>query len=134
MSYKLLDHTADIGISVKAETLEGLFMDAARAMFEIIGHSARGVDQKIEISLKTDTIEDLLHDFLSELLYIYETDDISFSRFKIQNFRKTHLCAIAYGEIVQPEDASVEIKAVTYHKLKIEKDKKGYKVNVIFDI
>jgi len=134
MPYKLINHTADTGIKVNAETLEGLFIDSAIGMFEIIGHSNTGVDQKVEISLKSDIVEDLLHDWLSELLYIYETDNIAFSKFKFGRLNKTHLKVTAYGEVVEPENAKTEIKAVTYHNLKVKKGKKEYSVEIIFDI
>lgn len=134
MPYKLIDHTADIGIKVNAKTLEELFIDSAMGMFDIIGHRNTGVDQKVEISLKNEMLEDMLHDWLSELLYIYETDNIAFSKFKFRKLDESHLKATAYGEVVEPENAKTEIKAVTYHKLKIKKNKKGYGVEIIFDI
>ncbi|PIP11854.1 MAG: hypothetical protein COT45_02215 [bacterium (Candidatus Stahlbacteria) CG08_land_8_20_14_0_20_40_26] len=134
MPYELIDHTADIGIKVNAETLEGLFTDSAIGTFEIIGHVNTGVDQKVEISLKSNILEDLLHDWLSELLYIYETDNIAFSKFKFGGLDETHLKVTAYGEVVEPENAKTEIKAVTYHNLEVKKDKKGYSVKIIFDI
>lgn len=134
MPYKLIDHTADIGIKVNAKTLEDLFIDSAKGMFEIIGHSNTGVDQKVEITLKSDVLEDLLHDWLSELLYIYETDNIAFSKFKFRSFNETFLKVTAHGEAVEPENAKTEIKAVTYHNLKIKKSKSGYSVEIIFDI
>lgn len=134
MPYELIDHTADVGIKVNAKTLEGLFIDSAMGMFEIVGHHHTGVDQKVEISLKSDMLEDLLHDWLSELLYIYETDNIAFSKFKFRKLDETHLKVTAYGEMVEPEKAKTEIKAVTYHNLKVKKNKKGYGVAIIFDI
>ncbi len=134
MPYELIDHTADVGIKVNAKTLEDLFIDSAKAMFEIIGHSNTGVDQKVEITLKSDVLEDLLHDWLSELLYIYETDNIAFSKFKFRNFNETFLKVTAHGEVIEPENAKTEIKAVTYHNLKVKKNKKGYSVEIIFDI
>ncbi len=134
MSYQIIDHTADIGIKITAPTLECLFIDSALAMFDIIGYSVKGVDQKVEISLKSNSIEDLLHDFLSELLYIYETDNIAFSRIKIKKLLKNSLSVTVYGEIVEQEQAKTEIKAVTYHRLKIEKNEDKYSVEIIFDI
>ncbi len=134
MPFQLIDHTADVALRVKAEDLEGIFIDAAQGMFKIIDNPSRGVDQKVKIDLKAETPEDLLHDWLSELLYIYETDNISFSKFKIMNLGETNLLITAYGEIIEPENAKVEIKAVTYHNLKIKKTKKGYSVDLVFDI
>ncbi len=134
MPYQLIDHTADVAIRVKADSLDSLFIDSAKGMFKIIGNPSHGVDQKVHINLTTESLEDLMHDWLTELLYIYETDNISFSKFKFKKLDKIHLEATAYGQVIEPENAQTEIKAVTYHKLKIKKEKKGYRVDIIFDI
>lgn len=134
MPYKFLDHTADIALRVNADTLEQLFIDSAKGMFDIIGNPGYGVDQKVEIDLKAETPEDLMHDWLSELLYVYEIDNISFSKFKFKNIDGKRLTATAYGQVVDAENAKKEIKAITYHRLKVKKDKKGYSVDIVFDI
>lgn len=74
--------------------------------------------------------------FLSELLYNYETKGILWKRFEIEELTEKRLSGYIFGEKINHQRHSLarEIKAVTYHQLKIEPYKKGWKIEVIFDV
>lgn len=141
--YELIEHTADVGIKVRGRTLKELFENSAKGMFGVIrgtetAHASHNVAErrKIEIKKEADGFEELLVDWLSELLYIFNKDNIIFSSFNIIRLNNKEILGEAAGEKIGPAQADfqVEIKAVTFHGLKIKKSKAGFNCSIIFDV
>lgn len=136
--YRIIDHTADIGLEATGESLDKAFENAAVGMFAILsGSSEIHPEQEMEIRVEAEDIEGLLVEFLSELLYLYEVEGMLFSKFMVrihEKNRKLYLDAKVWGESYNPEKHNypTEIKAVTYHMLKVEKNPPL--VRVIFDL
>lgn len=138
--YEYLEHTADIKFLAYGNTLEEVFENAALAMFNVIidtgkvsGETAR------EVSLTSPDLESLLVDWLSELLYLFEVDEIVFWKFRVEEIREEgegSIKAVAFGEQYYPESHpfETEIKAVTYNQLELEKTVDGWKAQVVVDI
>jgi len=137
-AYELIDHTADIGVKAYGKTLEEAFENVAKAMFDIITDSSEieSIGQ-FDLNLKAPNIEQLLVDWLSELLYLHSAENLVFGFFKILELddKKTSLQGRVFGEKfnISKHKIGSEIKAVTYHMLEI-KNKKPYHVQVLFDI
>jgi len=134
--YKIVEHTADVGIEAYGRSLEEAFENAAKGMFAIITNKSKIdniISKKIEIKNEGDD-ELLLVDWLNELLYIHDVEGLVFGEFDVSIDEK--LVAYAFGEEYnrQKHGYGVEIKAVTYHMLEIKRDKKGVKIKVLFDI
>jgi len=137
--YEIIEHTADVGIKANGRTLKELFENTAKGMFDIIEGGkkyAQKIQRKIEIKKDAQSFEELLVHWLSELLYIFNRDQIIFSNFKIQKLEKNRLIAKSSGEKIDPENTNLqtEIKAVTFHDLKIERNKQGFACSIIFDV
>ncbi|MFH1782090.1 MAG: archease [Candidatus Omnitrophota bacterium] len=140
--YEIIEHTADIGLKAFGKTLEELFHNAAIGMFDIIGGEEkdppRDLDFKKDIKIEKDidTYEELLVVFLSELLYIANKQKVIFRSFDILELDDNGIISNAKGKkLASLEDAfKVEIKAVTFHDLKIEKEKDIYYSTIIFDV
>ena len=140
--YEILEHTADVGLKASGSTLKELFENAARGMFEIIAGEkihqpfSEPASRKVEIKKEVKDLEELLVDWLSELLYIFNKEGILLGHFKVFELNYSGITGEAYGEKVDPERHTLqtEIKAVTFHRLKIEEDKKGFSCNIIFDV
>ena len=132
--YEFIEHTADIGVRAYGKNLSEAFENVAVGMFDIISDTSK-IDRTGEyrIDLEADNIEQLLVDWLSELLYIHETKNVLLSGFNIE-LDKNKLRARVYGEELDKRKHPIknEIKAVTYHILEVN-EKKGY-VQVLFDI
>jgi len=132
--YKLLEHTADAYVEVHGKNISELFENAAYAMFDLMT-DLKKVEQKgeMKVTLSADTREQLLIDFLGELLYLHETEDLVFSKFDIKTDGK-NLEAFVWGEKFDSKKHSKRtvVKAITYHKLEFD-DKKGI-LTVLFDI
>jgi len=135
--YKLLDHTADIGIIAFGKDISEAFGNAAYAMFDILTDVDRIEEtERVDLRVFASNIEDLLVAWLDELLYRYETERLICRRFVIDSINDRGLCAAVFGEKVDPDrhEIKAEIKSVTYHQLKVEKRDDGWKVQVIFDV
>jgi SHS2 domain-containing protein len=135
--YEIIPHTADIGIKAYGKDLRELFETAAYAMFDIIADLdglEGSVTQPIEISAQNT--EELLVAWLNELLYNFYTKQIIFFGFKITDIGETYLKACSLGRHVgqNRNRLKTEIKAVTYHELKIEEKRKNFVATVIFDV
>ena len=134
MPYETLEHTADIGIKVSAETPEELFVDSAKGMFEIIADTRLIKPQeKIQIEREADGYAELLVEWLRELLYQYSVTEIVFNEFSVLSLHPNFIKAIAWGDKAK-SGIKAEIKAVTYHELEFKKTESGYEAKVIFDV
>lgn len=137
LKYLLIDHTADIGIDIFGATLQELFTHAAFALFDIITDLSK-VDNSIEYTLEISGIdrEQLLVNWLTELLYLHDVKTLLFKDFYITDMKDNHLKATIRGEafIENKHVINTEIKAVTYHSLSITRKDHQWKARVIFDL
>jgi len=139
-NYEIIEHTADIGIRVKADNLDGLFKNAALAMFEIIAEKRpqttdhRPQAKNLTLKQKAENVEELFINWLNELLSLSATRELIFYDFKMNKLDRGVLEAVAIGEDIKDYKINTEIKAATYHELKIEDIESGWQVEVIFDV
>ena len=136
-TYELIEHTADVGIKVKGNDLKELFRNAAAAMFDIIAEKKEPEIKKqaeIKIKQKADDLEELFVNWLNELLSLSATKELIFSGFQINKIDKNTLQAVAMGEDIKNYKVNTEIKAATYHQLKLEQAKTGWQAEVILDV
>ncbi|MDD3492813.1 MAG: archease [Candidatus Thermoplasmatota archaeon] len=135
--YKTFEHTADIGIQAHGASLVEAFAHAARGMFSLMvdgSHIEPREEREIELPVEGDR-EQLLVDWLSELLYLRDVEGLVFGDFQVSIGEET-LRATVRGEPYSRERHAYgrEIKAVTYHLLEIKRTKKGVYIKVLFDI
>ena len=135
--YEHFEHTADLGLRIRAATLEELFAEAGLALTAALAgrlDSVRPAEPR-SINLEAADPVDLLHDWLSELLYLFETERLLFSRFDV-SLPPGRLTATAWGETTDParHEIELEIKAITYHGLKLESAPDGWLAEVIVDL
>ncbi|MBI3837548.1 MAG: archease [Planctomycetia bacterium] len=135
--YETFEHTADLGLRVRAADLPNLFVDAARGLFSIIVANLDAVRplETVSINVEGETSELLLFDWLGELLYTYDTRRLLLSEFDVQ-LGPTGLTATARGEPIDPGRHTLdhEVKAITYHGLKLQRENDGWLAEVIVDI
>ena len=134
--YELIEHTADVGIRLKAKDLKDLFKNAALALFEIIADKKIESKKKeqIKIKQKADNLEELFINWLNELLSLSATKELIFSDFQIDKLDKNNLQATAVGEAIENYRVNTEIKAATYHQLQLKQSESGCLAEVIFDV
>ncbi len=134
--FELIDHTADVGIIAYGADMSQAFANAARALFSLITE-LDDVEEVLhrDIALTAPDQESLLVEWLNELIYLFDAENIIFKRFDITQLNNTQLKARSYGEKVDSSKHRLKtgVKAATYHMLKVDKDD-GCKVQVLFDI
>lgn len=134
---QLLDHTADTGVIVRARDLKELFARAAWGMFSILTDMNTVKPRQSETVVVTaPEREALLVRWLSELNFQHTTRHLLFSRFDILALSDNRLVAEVSGEAIAPERHTIhtEIKAVTFHSLRLEPVDDGWKAEIIFDL
>lgn len=141
-NYEVVDHTADWALRVWGRDLTGLLLHAALGMNNLmIGEETAGstssrkiVSPTLSRNLTLDAFdqETLLVDWLSELAYFAEMEQVIFPVIMLTNVTPIHLDAQIQGGTV-PELVK-HIKAVTYHNLEITKTIDGLEATIVFDV
>jgi len=137
-NFEIIDHTADVGVVAYGADLGQVFSNAARALFSLITELdlVKEVLRR-DIELEAPDEESLLIEWLNELIYLFDTENILFKRFEVSVLNGNRLKARGYGEKVDGfrHRLKTGVKAATYHMLSVSRDKdKGYRAQVIFDI
>lgn len=135
--YELFEHTADLGLRMRAESLDELFSEAGRALFSVIVANFDAVEpvQELTFHLEGSRRDDLLFDWLAELLYTFDARHVLLSDFRVE-VQESGLAATARGEPYDPHrhELDMEVKAITYHGLKVEQEADGWLAEVIVDL
>jgi SHS2 domain-containing protein len=139
VEYEFLPHTADLRFRAYGKSLDECFQNAAKALSSSIADpKTLAGDFNEEINLEADDLGRLLHDFLSEIIFRFETETllIKNTEVAIKDKMGYSLRAQLSGELYNPEKHKVktEIKAVTYHELKVAKDGDCWTAEVLCDI
>jgi SHS2 domain-containing protein len=135
--FETFDHTADLGLRIRAVDLGTLFAEAGLALFSAVVEDLGTViaRQKVDVRLDGSDREYLLFDWLRALLYRFDAEHLLFSRFEV-HVREDGLEATAWGEPLDRSrhELAHEVKAITYHGLRVEKVADGWLAEVIVDI
>ena len=134
---KFVDHTGDAGILVQAPDLEELFARAAWGMFCLITDvNAIRFAEVLCLRVEAGDRPALMVNWLSELNYHHATGHRLFGKFNIVKISETSLVAEVHGERVDPVRHTIftEIKAVTFHGLRVERDHDVWEAHIIFDV
>jgi len=137
-AYEFFEHTADIGVHIYGATLEELFRNAAAALFNALGElkKTESVREKT-LELQADSLEDLLHDWLTEMLYEIESTHILYDEVKFSSLTPLNLRATIRGAQIDfaKSKTNEEIKAITYHQLRVEQvENATWRATVILDV
>jgi riboflavin kinase/FMN adenylyltransferase len=133
--YREVEHTADRALSVWGQTLPALFMGAAQGMYSLMSDLDREGLVATEwrtISLEGLDRESLLVDWLNELLYLAESEDLLLLKFEIDSLTETALEGRVGG--VPADETVVDIKAATYHQLEVKEKEGGWSTLITFDV
>ncbi len=135
MSYEELSHTADVNIRARAPTLDALFGEAFQALMQVMYGGDRGGGMIRTIDLTAADLESLLFDFLSEALYVSEVEGLVFQKADV-HLEGMQLHAVLDGELFDParHAKGTEVKGISYSGMTVERDAKGYMLDILFDV
>ncbi len=134
--HRFLAHTADEGVELWGDTLKGLFVEAATVMFDLICDLDTVCErEERRLRVEAESPGDLLHDWLSELLYVHEAEKMLFRDFDV-HLEGCVLQGVARGERMDPvrHRLKTQVKAVTYHSFELKRAGDGWCARIVFDV
>ncbi len=135
--FRTLEHPADIGFEAFGPTREEVFANAARALFHLMV-DLESVEPRTEAALQVEGSDpaSLLVNWLSELLFLNDAEGRLFSEFEVERLEDRSIAARARGEKFDRtrHRAKLQVKAITYHQLKLERTAEGWQARVYVDI
>ncbi|HOW58114.1 MAG TPA: archease [Candidatus Omnitrophota bacterium] len=142
MPYETFEHTADIGLRIRAKDLNRLFQDAAEGFFNLvtdldaIQKSRPSPLHEIEMNFQEENVEELFMRWLQELLFVFSTRKSVFLEYRFISLTPMLLKLKAKAARFDPKQhvSRHEIKAVTFHQFHVVQDLAGWLAEVIFDI
>jgi len=133
--FRLIEHTADVGLVAYGRTLAEAFANAAYGLFSIIAElkTVKETESR-QLELSEEDLEALLFEWLNRLIYFFDVEMLLFKRFEVRDFDGHGLKATCYGEKYDPSRHQIKtgVKSATYHMLKVDREKN--QVQVIFDV
>ncbi|MCA1915764.1 archease [Methanospirillum hungatei] len=135
MSFEERDHTADILMHIRAADTIGLFTDAGHALMKTMYRGPARPIEEVSVTITGQSLEHLLHGFLSELLFESEVQNIVFCEFEFQ-IRDGEVRAILRGEPFDPaiHGGGTEVKGISWYGLSIRQEQNEYACDVLFDV
>ena len=135
--FEILEHTADIGLKVYGRTLPELFVHSALGLVAIavdVQNVTPG--EGLPLSARGADLEELLVNWLSEVLYFMDAEGWVFSDFRVLDWKADAIGAEGWGQRLSPAQRSraVAVKAITYHQISVRKTAEGCEAVVYFDI
>lgn len=133
--FRLIEHTADMGLVAYGKSLAEAFANAAYGLFSLIVEPNKVKEKESrKVTVQAQDAEGLLFNWINELIYIFEVERLLFKSFDITEFTGQSLEATCWGEKYDPSRHQLKtgVKSATYHMLKVDGEKN--RVQVIFDV
>ncbi|MCM8829850.1 MAG: archease [Candidatus Omnitrophica bacterium] len=134
-NFEVVEHTADTGGKIYGKDIKELFINATKLLYFLAGITQyERIEEIISIELSSETIEELLVKFLNELIYYMDVKKIGGEIKKIYIQKKGKIFNLHCEMLGRKVSVKREIKAATYHNLKVKKEKGIFSSKIIFDI
>jgi SHS2 domain-containing protein len=160
-NFKILEHTADGKFQAYGESLEKAFENSAYAMLSLMTNDKIKEKLKKKIKIKGKNTEQLLYNFLEEILFLIDSKNFILSKIKKlkidekkltleaeflgDNVRNSHKIRISehpknpvnkqrgFSDLRNYEVYG-NVKAITYNSMVIKKEKSKYIIQVVVDM
>lgn len=138
IAFEYLEHTADVMFRAYGKTEEEMLCNAASALFQaMVDPTTIAAQESWTVELEGDDLEDLAYRWLSEIIFLFETESAVFSTFSLQLKQdgKMRLYGKIGGERIDLGRHAFEneVKAVTRHKFGIKKNQ-IWCIQVVLDV
>jgi SHS2 domain-containing protein len=137
VKYRLIDHTADLGLHVFGADPPELFATAARALFDLmVPHASLRAAQCVKLEVAGVDWADLMVNWLRELLYLWSGEGFLVHSTAIDDIAATRITATAAVDVFDPARHAIvnEIKAVTYHQISVKQELTSWEAKIILDV
>lgn len=136
-SYRIFEHTADLGVEIYGVDEAALFRNAALALADILTDRSRVEEKETrEVKAEGGDREELLVNFLRDVLALFNGEGWLLKECTIRSVGDCHVRATMTGEPFAPDrhTMEVEIKAVTYHRVEVRSTAGGWVGRVVCDV
>jgi len=137
MSYKFLEHTADVKFRAEGSTIEEMFSEAAKAVSETMRGNIPILEKKDEVfEVEGTDMESLLHKFLEEFIFLLDTKDFLMSSIKFIKIdkEKFKLECIVSGDLGESYKFTNDVKAVTYNEMFVKEQEGKFVCQAVLDV
>lgn len=129
---------ADVMIEIFGKNEKELFQNLLTGFASIITNPKKLKEkEKFSFKMTAFTFEELVFNFVEELIYLKDTKAVIFKKgkFVFKKDTKFNLEAVLWGEkISEALPIKIDIKAITRHKFEVKKEKNKLKVIIVFDV
>ena len=135
-SLRLIEHTADIGLELRASTLEELFHQAALGLLQVLGPQPPARSQMSHsVTLEGSEPAELLVGWLNEILFLLETRHFLPAEFTVHAVGEVQLRGVIRGQKLEPaQRLQREVKAATWHQLLLQRDGDSWFARIYLDL
>ncbi|MBN1619611.1 archease [candidate division WOR-3 bacterium] len=141
MNYRFFDHTADVGIEARGKSLSSMFKSSAQAVLSIMKDRNRAkTSAGLYLELKSDRVENLLIEFISEIIYISEVKSILPSEIRMLKVKKLQSGEYLMKVLLETTKAEKNsrprksIKGATFSGLSVEEKDGSFCARFILDV
>lgn len=135
VAFELIEHTADVGVRAEAETLEGCFAEATLGMLSVAGVYRPAAGEILEIEAEGRDLEATLVEWLSEILYLYDARDAVVTAIRLDQVTPAAARgAVSLAPRADEEIEGTQVKAVTFHRIRVDRTDGGWECEVYLDV
>lgn len=130
--FQIIDHPADLKIKVWGDNLENFFQNILAAIFSATSPETIDQEVKIKIKIKAQDLENVVFNFLTELIYQMDINNTVFSKINFSKINQTEMMAEIVGKKIKK--LGTEIKGITWHDFSVKEAGGGYTATMLFDV
>ena len=135
MSYRFLEHTADVKFRAEGSDLEELFISSAEALNEIIRGDIKILEQTTKsFEIEGSDDESLLYNFLEEFLFLLDSEDFLVASIKSIKVEEDKVFCKVVGDIAENYKFTNDVKAITYSEMFVRRKDDGFECQVVLDV
>jgi SHS2 domain-containing protein len=133
-TYKIIEHTADVGIRAQASTLAGLFVQMTLGLCDIAGTWRPGPGDPHPLTIPPGDLEALLVDWLNEVLWVQDSLDRVITEVSLQEISVECIKGSVSTAVRKEALQGTAVKAVTYHGLEVKQRGSAWQGRVYVDV
>jgi SHS2 domain-containing protein len=131
--FELLEHTADVGLRARGPTVEAVFEQATLGLAEVLGARRPGPGEPVAVAVGPADVAGVLVDWLGEVLWLHESRDAGIAGVRVDRAGEAGAAGAVALAGRGPFDGT-QVKAVTYHRLRVLPDGDGWLAELYLDV